>query len=125
MFFHRHPFVRDGLLSIGVTFGWSAANSFLCKPRESIICDFFVWMLNSLWKPALAIINGLIEPILKYWGLNSSQAQAKGTDEIVALSIGIPFFLLYWFLLGGTICFLWRSARGQILAAFGKTGPQS
>jgi hypothetical protein len=128
VFFRKHAFVRDGLLSIALAFAWSAGIQLLCKRPEGIICDFSRFLLDGISQPARDIISDLIQLVLRAVGLSVPAAGSATTDrriDVIAFGIGIPLFLLYWFLIGGTVCRLWRFVRSRIQNVFARTGSPS
>ena len=123
MFFRKHPFVRDGMLSIVLTISWSLGTYSLCMSSEGIICDFSLYLLNSVMWPPRSFFGKLMDLTVKVTGIVPAppgvETIHRGIDFMVA-SIAILVLLIYWFVLGGTVCMLWRFVRSRIQNAFGK-----
>jgi hypothetical protein len=127
VFFRKHPFVRDGLLSIALGISWAIATDSLCKLPEGIICDFSRYLLRMVMWPPQAVSGEMMDLMVKVTGIVPPPPGVEtihpGFDFMV-ISIAILVLLLYWFLLGGIVCMLWRSVRGRIQNAFAKRAPQ-
>ncbi len=123
MFFRKHPFVRDGLLSIVVAVSWAIGTDSLCKSSEGIICDFSWYILRMVMWPPQTVSGKMLDLMVKVTGVvpppPGVETIHRGFDFMVA-SIAILVLLIYWFVLGGTVCMLWRFVRSRIQNAFGK-----
>ena len=128
MFFRKHPFMRDGLLSIVLGFSWAIGTDSLCKSSEGIVCDFSRHLLRMLMWPTQAAFGKLMDLMVKVTGIvpppPGVETIHRGFNFMVT-SIAILVLLLYWFLLGGTVCLLWRLVRTRIQNAFAKQGSPS
>ena len=128
MFPPKHPFVRDGLLSIALAILWLVGTDKLCKAPEGISCDLSRYMLDIVTEPVKALSGKLMDLMFRVTGIVPAppgvQTTHRGMD-FLALSVGISLFLLYWFLLGGAICLFWRFVRSRIQHAFVKRGSPS
>jgi hypothetical protein len=128
VFFRKHLFVRDGLLSIALAISWSIGTVSLCKPPEGIICDFSRYLLRTVMWPPQAVFGKLMDLTVKVTGIVPAppgvETIHRGIDFMVT-SVGISVLLLYWFLLGGIGCRLWRFVRSRIRNAFGQYGSPS
>ena len=128
MFFRKHPFVRDGLLSIVLAVSWAIGTDSLCKSSEGIVCDFSWYILHIVMWPPQAVSGKMMDLMVKVTGIvpppPGVETIHRGFDFMVT-SIAILVLLLYWFMLGGAVCMLWRLVRGRIQNAFAKPGSQS
>jgi hypothetical protein len=128
VFFRKHPFARDGLLSIAVAITWSIGTDLLCKSSQGIICDFSLYLLYTLMWPPRAVVGELMDLMVKVTGVvpppPGVETIHRGFDFMV-MSMAVLVLLTYWFTLGGVVCMLWRLVRGRIQGAFAKQGSPS
>jgi len=128
VFFRKHPFVRDGLLSIVLAFSWVIGTDSLCKSSDLIICDFSWYVLQMVMRPPQVVAGKMMDLMVKVTGVVPPPPGVgtihRGFDFMVT-SIAILVFLFYWFALGGAVCTLWRLVRTRIRNAFAKPGSPS
>lgn len=128
MFFRRHPFVRDGLLSIVLAIVWVIGSDRFCKPPEGIICVFSRYLLDLIMGPVRFAAGKLMDFVFNITGIVPGPPGSRTTHPVIdflSAGIGISLLLLYWFLLGGAVCVFWRLVRSQIQKVFAKHSSQS
>jgi hypothetical protein len=128
VFLRKHPFVRDGLLSIALAFCWVIGTNSLCKLYKGIICDFSWFILHIVMRPPEVVSEKMMDLMVKVTGIVPLPPGVERIDrrfDFMATSTAISVLVLYWFLLGGTVCMLWRLVRSRIQDAFAKPGSSS
>jgi hypothetical protein len=96
----------------------------LCKQADWILCDFSRYLLDMLMWPVRALFGKVMDVLMGATGIVPPPPGVETIHrwfDFLVFGIAISLHLLYWFLLGGTVCKLWRSARSRIQNAFGET----
>ena len=119
--------MRDGLVSSLLGIVWPESVGLFCKPG-GIVCDFLQYSYHELTWPAQATIGKLLELIFRVSGIVTATGDVTVSNRAadwIALGLGIPLVLIYWFLLGALTCKMWRIVRTQLQLALAKRSHQS